>query len=310
MVAKPNGFGTTEQNELDLSEPDRLIGLLMDEGLQLLNVTVGNPYYNPHVNRPYRKGGYEAPEAATVGLARFETIEKHIKERFQEPNAEHWLGTDQYGRDVLTRILYGAKYSLSVGIVSMAIACGVGSTLGLIAGYYGGWIENIILRTCEVFVGIPTILLGVAIMTAFGQSLGVLMWAIGLVYVPLFARTARAAVLPVRNEEYIEAARMAGVSDMGIIFKHILPNSLSPIIVRTTMGVASGVLSASSLSFLGMGVPVPAPEWGAMLSNGREFIRDHSYLTLFPGLAIMIVVLALNLIGDGVRDALDPKLRR
>jgi len=237
-------------------------------------------------------------------------VEQHIKERFQEPNAEHLLGTDQYGRDVLTRILYGAKYSLSVGIVSMAIACTVGSTLGLIAGYYGGWVENIILRTCEVFVGIPTILLGVAIMTAFGQSLGVLMWAIGLVYVPLFARTARAAVLPVRSEEYIEAARMAGVSDMGIIFKHILPNSLSPIIVRTTMGVASGVLSASSLSFLGMGVPVPAPEWGAMLSNGREFIRDHSYLTLFPGLAIMITVLAFNLVGDGLRDALDPKLKR
>lgn len=237
-------------------------------------------------------------------------VEQHIKERFQEPNSEHWLGTDQYGRDVLTRILYGAKYSLSVGLVSMAIACSVGSSLGLIAGYYGGWIENIILRTCEVFVGIPTILLGVAIMTAFGQSLGVLMWAIGLVYVPLFARTARAAVLPVRAEEYIEAARMAGVSDMGIIFKHILPNSLSPIIVRTTMGVASGILSASSLSFLGMGVPVPAPEWGAMLSNGREFIRDHSYLTLFPGLAIMITVLAFNLVGDGLRDALDPKLKR
>lgn len=237
-------------------------------------------------------------------------VEQHIKERFQEPNSEHLLGTDQYGRDVLTRILYGAKYSLSVGLVSMAIACSVGSSLGLIAGYYGGWIENIILRTCEVFVGIPTILLGVAIMTAFGQSLGVLMWAIGLVYVPLFARTARAAVLPVRAEEYIEAARMAGVSDMGIIFKHILPNSLSPIIVRTTMGVASGILSASSLSFLGMGVPVPAPEWGAMLSNGREFIRDHSYLTLFPGLAIMITVLAFNLVGDGLRDALDPKLKR
>lgn len=235
---------------------------------------------------------------------------QHIKERFQSPSSAHWFGTDQYGRDVLVRILYGAKYSLAVGIVSVAIACAVGASLGLIAGYYGGLVENIILRVCEVFMGIPSVLMGIAIMSAFGQSIGVLMLAIGLVYVPMFARTARAAVLPVRGEEYIEAARVAGVSDFGIIFKHVLPNALSPIIVQTTMGVASGILTASSLSFLGLGVPVPAPEWGAMLSNGREYIRDNGYLTLFPGLAIMVTVLAFNLMGDGLRDALDPKLKQ
>lgn len=237
-------------------------------------------------------------------------VQQDIMNRLQVPSGEHLLGTDQYGRDVFVRILYGAKYSLTVGIVSVAISCLLGSTLGLIAGYYGGIVENIILRACEVFMGIPSILLGIAIMSAFGQSLAVLMFAIGLVYVPMFARTARAAVLPVREQEYIEAAKVSGVSDLGIIFTHVLPNSMSPIIVQITMGVANGILTASSLSFLGLGVPVPAPEWGAMLSSGREFIRDYGYLTFFPGLAIMITVLAFNLMGDGLRDALDPKLKQ
>lgn len=237
-------------------------------------------------------------------------VQQNIMNRLKKPSAENIMGTDQYGRDILVRILYGAKYSLSVGIVSTAISCLVGSTLGLIAGYYGGITENVILRVCEVFVGIPSILLGIAIMSAFGQSLAVLMFAVGLVYVPMFARTARAAVLPVRDQEYIEAARVSGVNDLTIIFSHVLPNSLSPIIVQVTMGVANGILTASSLSFLGLGVPVPAPEWGAMLSSGREFIRDYSYLSFFPGLAIMVTVLAFNLMGDGLRDALDPKLKQ
>jgi peptide/nickel transport system permease protein len=237
-------------------------------------------------------------------------VQQDILNRLQEPSSEHILGTDQYGRDIFARILYGAQYSLAVGIVSVAISCLIGSTLGLFAGYYGGMIENIILRTSEVFVGIPSVLLGIAIMAAFGQSIVVLMLAIGLVYVPMFARTARAAVLPVREQEYIEAAKVSGMSDLNIIFTHVLPNSLSPIIVQITMGVANGILTASQLSFLGLGVPVPAPEWGAMLSSGREFIRDYSYLTFFPGLAIMLTVLSFNLMGDGLRDALDPKLKQ
>lgn len=238
-------------------------------------------------------------------------VQQDIMNRFLPPlSPGHLLGTDQYGRDELIRVLYGAKYSLAVGIVSVAISCLLGSSLGLIAGYYGGAVENIILRVCEVFMGIPSVLLGVAIMAAFGQSLAVLMLAVGLVYVPMFARTARAAVLPVRDEEYIEAAKVSGVSDLKIIFGHVLPNSLSPIIVQVTMGVANGILSASFLSFLGLGVPVPAPEWGAMLSSGREYIRDYGYLTTFPGIAIMVTVLAFNLMGDGLRDALDPKLKQ
>ena len=229
---------------------------------------------------------------------------------FLKPSAEHPFGTDNYGRDQFARVMYGARYSLSVGVVATAISCVLGSTLGMIAGYYGGLTENVIMRTCDVFVGIPSILLGIAIMSAFGQSIMVLMWAIGLVYVPMFARISRAAVLPVRDQEYIEAARVTGVSDLGIMFKHVLPNALSPIIVQTTMGVANGILTASNLSFLGLGIPVPAPEWGAMLSSTRNYIRDYGYLTLFPGLAIMITVLAFNLMGDGLRDALDPKLKK
>ena len=237
-------------------------------------------------------------------------VQQDLTQRFIKPNAEHIFGTDQYGRDVLTRVLYGAKYSLAVGIVSVAISCAIGATLGLIAGYYGGVIENVIMRFCDIFMGIPSVLLGIAIMSAFGQSLIVLMLAVGLVYMSAFARTARSAVLPVREQEYIEAAKVAGVSDLKIIFSHVLPNSLSPIIVQVTMGVANGILTASFLSFLGLGVPVPAPEWGAMLSSARQYIRDYSYLTNFPGLAIMITVLAFNLMGDGLRDALDPKLKQ
>ncbi len=237
-------------------------------------------------------------------------VKQHVKEKFQKPSAEHWFGTDNYGRDVFTRVIYGAKYSLSVGVVAVAISCIVGVTLGLIAGYYGGFIEDLILRFCEVFTGIPSILMGVALMTAFGQSIGVLMLAIGLVYSPMYCRTTRAAVLPVRDQEYIEAARVAGVGDLGIMFNHVLPNALSPIIVQVTMGVASAILCASGLSFLGLGIPIPMPEWGAMLSEGREFMRDYMYLTIFPGLAIMITVLSFNLMGDGLRDALDPKLKQ
>lgn len=237
-------------------------------------------------------------------------VAQNLEVRFQTPSLEHPFGTDHYGRDQFTRVAYGASYSLLVGIVAVAISCAIGSTLGMVAGYYGGLAETVIMRTCDVFVGIPSILLGVAIMSAFGQSIGVLMWAIGLVYVPMFARIARAAVLPVRDQEYIEAARVIGVGDLAIIFKHVLPNALSPIIVQTTMGVANAILTASNLSFLGLGIPVPAPEWGAMLSETRAYIRDYGYLTLFPGLAIMITVLAFNLMGDGLRDALDPKLKK
>lgn len=237
-------------------------------------------------------------------------IEFHTKERLQQPSKAHPFGTDEYGRDILKRILYGTKYSIAIGFVAVLIALAGGVFLGSIAGYYGGIIEDLIMRVCDIMSSIPTILLGVVIVAAIGGSVGSLMIAIGISAISGFARITRASILTIKNQEYIESAKAMGLSDLRIIFGHVLPNCLSPIIVQTTLKVGNAVVSASSLSFLGMGVPAPKPEWGTMLSAGREFLRKSSYMTLFPGLAIMITVLAFNLVGDGLRDALDPKLKK
>lgn len=232
------------------------------------------------------------------------------KQMLLHPCEGNPFGTDQYGRDIFKRIIYGAHYSLMVGIVAVVVALLVGGVLGLIAGYFGGITENIIMRGCDVFASIPSLLLAICISTAFGSSVWVLMLAVGLVSVPSFARVARASVMTVRDKEFVEASRAVGASGFRIMFSHILPNAMAPIIVQATMRVGSAIIVAASLSFLGMGVPIPAPEWGAMLSDGRAMIRDYSYMTMYPGLAIMITVLAINLIGDALRDAMDPKLKR
>lgn len=237
-------------------------------------------------------------------------ISQSIKDRLQRPSAEHWMGTDEYGRDVFCRLVYGAKFSVMVGFVAVAISLVLGVTLGAIAGYYGGITENVIMRALDIFGAIPSVLMGIVIVSALGANIFNLMLAVGLTSVPGFARVTRAAVLTVRNQEYVEASRAIGISEGKIIFSHILPNCLSPIIVQTSLRVGGAIISASSLSFLGLGMPEPTPEWGSMLSAGRQYLRGNSYLTLFPGLAIMITVLAFNMLGDGLRDALDPKLKR
>jgi len=237
-------------------------------------------------------------------------VKQIVKERLQTPSFKHPFGTDQYGRDIWLRVLYGARYSLSVGIVAVAVSMAIGGVLGIIAGYFGGWVEGIIMRCCDIFSSIPSMLLAICISTAFGANMFILMISVGVVSVPAFARVARASVMTVRDQEFIEAARAIGASKINIMFRHILPNSLAPIIVQVTMRVGSAIITAASLSFLGLGVPAPAPEWGAMLSEGRSFIRDYSHMTLFPGLAIVLTVLSINLIGDGLRDAMDPKLKR
>lgn len=237
-------------------------------------------------------------------------IGQNIREKLQAPSLQHWFGTDEMGRDLFWRIVYGSRYSLAIGFVAVLVSLIIGVPLGAIAGYYGKTTETIIMRFTDIFSAVPAILMAVVVVSMLGSSTINLMIAVGISSVPGFVRTTRAAVLTVRNQEYIEAARALGKSDLYIIFFHVLPNCLSPIIVQTTLRVASAIVSASSLSFLGLGIQPPAPEWGALLTAGKSYIRGYSYLTLFPGLAIMITVLAFNLVGDGLRDAMDPKLKR
>ena len=239
-----------------------------------------------------------------------QVIAQHVSERLQTPSATHLMGTDDKGRDIFYRLLYGTRYSLAVGFVAVCIALVLGVTLGSIAGFFGGGIENLIMRTTDIFAAVPSLLMGICIVSALGASTLTLMIAVGLTSVPQFVRITRAAVLTVRGQDYVESAKAIGIPDWKIIMRHIVPNCLSPIIVQTTLRIGSAIITASSLSFLGMGVPSPAPEWGSMLSAGRNFLRGYSYMTFFPGLAIMITVLAFNLVGDGLRDAMDPKLKR
>ena len=234
---------------------------------------------------------------------------QNLREKLQGPSLKHWFGTDELGRDLFWRVVYGTRYSLAIGFVAVLISAVVGVPLGAVAGYYGGKLETIIMRLADIFSAIPSILLAIAIVSLLGRTTVNLMLAIGIAAVPQFTRVTRASVLTVKSQEYVEAARALGKTDMYIIFKHILPNCLSPIIVQTTLRIAGAIVSASSLSFLGVGVRPPSPEWGALLNAGKDLIMGYSYLCLFPGLAIMITVLAFNMVGDGLRDAMDPKLK-
>ena len=237
-------------------------------------------------------------------------VKVNLSQKLIAPCLEFPCGTDNMGRDILARIVHGARYSLAVGLAATVFGLVVGVFFGAIAGYYGGALEDVIMRANDILSSIPAILMGIVIVSALGVSLPNLMMAIGITSVPQFVRITRASVLTVRNQEYIEALHATGLSEARIIGMHVLPNCLSPIIVQITLRIGSAVIAASSLSFLGLGVPAPAPEWGAMLSVGRQFIRTASYMTIFPGLAILITVLAFNLLGDGLRDALDPKLKK
>jgi peptide/nickel transport system permease protein len=237
-------------------------------------------------------------------------IAQNIANRLQHPSPEHPFGTDALGRDVMGRVIWGARYSLAIGVVSVLIALVIGVILGAAAGYIGGLFEDVVMRFMDIFSAIPSVLMAIAIVSSLGKSTFNLMVAVGVASAPAFVRVARASVLTVRGEEYIESAKAIGMRDWKIVLIHILPNCLSQIIVQATLRVASAIISAASLSFLGLGVPAPAPEWGSMLSEGRAYIRDYNYLMVFPGVAIMLTVLSLNLIGDGLRDALDPKLKR
>lgn len=235
---------------------------------------------------------------------------QNLNEVMQPPNWHHLLGTDEYGRDIFSRIVYGSRISLEIGFVAVAFSVILGGLIGALAGYYGGQVDNVLMRLMDIILAIPGVLLAIAIVNALGPSLVNVMIAVGIAAIPTYARVVRASVLTVRDREFVEAARAVGENDLSIIFGYIIPNCLSPIIVQVTLGVAYAILNAAGLSFLGLGLQPPTPEWGAMLSEGRQYIFNAYWLTLFPGLAIVLVVLALNMFGDGLRDALDPRLKQ
>ena len=236
-----------------------------------------------------------------------QVIKQDIMNRLQAPSSEHWFGTDEMGRDIFARTMYGAKYSLKIGFSASIVSLAIGLVIGAVAGYYGGWIDMIIMRIMDVLLAIPGTLLAIAIVASLGSSITNLIIAMSISGIPGFSRIVRSSVLTVKDNEYIEAARAIGATDRTIIFGHVLPNGMAPLIVQATLRVANVILSTAGLSFLGLGVPAPHPEWGALLTNARSYIRDYSYMCLFPGLAIMTTILSLNLFGDGLRDALDPK---
>lgn len=242
-------------------------------------------------------------------LSPFDPYEIQLENKLQPPSFEHWMGTDDKGRDILSRILYGSRLSMGVGFAAVAFGAFFGILFGLIAGYYGKWVDSVIMRCMDVLLAFPGILLALAIISALGPGLINVTIAVGAFSVPLFARIVRGSTLEVKQLEYVDAIRSLGAKDSTIIFRHILPNILSPIIVQGTLRIATAILSAAGLSFLGLGAQPPSSEWGTMLSAGRDFLFSAPYIAIFPGVAIAILVLGFNIFGDGLRDALDPRMK-
>ena len=238
-----------------------------------------------------------------------EAIRINVPNRLHSPSAAHIFGTDELGRDIMARIVHGARISLVVGCAAIAFALFVGGALGAIAGYSGGKIDDVIMRCMDVFLCLPDVLLALAIVAAFGTNLVNLTIAIGLAFTPKFSRLVRSAVMTVRGIEYVEAARAIGATNTHIITHHVLINCFGPIMVQVTLYVANAILTISALSFIGLGIQAPIPEWGNMLASGRVYMRDYAYIVIAPGMAIFMTILSLNLLGDGLRDALDPRLK-
>ncbi|WP_293868858.1 ABC transporter permease [uncultured Alsobacter sp.] len=230
-----------------------------------------------------------------------------MRERFAMPSAAHWLGTDNFGRDLWTRIIFGARISLSIALISVSAAAAIGSAIGLVAGYFGGWIDLVLMRVTDVFLGFPALILALAIVAVMGPGVLNVSIALIIVFWTEYARVVRSATLVLREQAYVTAARALGASHFRIITKEILPNTVGPIIVLTTLGLGTAILSESALSFLGFGVPPPQPTWGWTLAYGTRFIRSEPWLSIVAGMAIMLTVLAFNLLGDGLRDLLDPR---
>lgn len=242
-------------------------------------------------------------------IAPFDFKTQDLNAVFVKPNATHWFGTDNFGRDIFSRVVYGSRISLQIGFIAVGIALFIGGFIGAVSGYFGGIFDILFMRLVDVMLAVPTILLAISIVAVLGPGITNLMIAVGVSSVPSYARIVRANVMSIKQMQYIEAARAMGSTNFRIILKHVIPNTLAPVIVQSTIGVAGAILSAAGLGFIGLGIQPPNPEWGSMLNAGRHFIRDYPHLTTYPGLAIMITILSLNLLGDGLRDVLDPKLK-
>jgi peptide/nickel transport system permease protein len=240
-------------------------------------------------------------------LAPYDPVEMRLVDQFLPPSQEHLLGTDEFGRDIFSRILYGARISLQVGIIAVGIAAVIGTAVGLASGFYGRWFDMVSQRIIDVLLAFPGLLLALAIIAILGPGLENVMIAVGIGSIPTYARLVRGQTLSIKQKEYVEAATAIGASDTRLLVRHIFPNVVSPIIVLSSLGVAYAILSAAALSFIGLGAQPPTPEWGAMLSQGRDYMREQWWITTFPGVAIAITVLGFNLLGDGLRDALDPQ---
>lgn len=251
--------------------------------------------------------GFLVMAALAPILAPYDPLEQALYNRLAPPSLSHPFGTDDFGRDILSRVIYGSRISLRIGVVAVMIALVIGTVIGLTAGYWGGLLDQGLMRAMDLLLAFPSILLAIGIVAVLGPGLENAMLAIGIVAVPQYARLVRASALSVREMDYVQAARALGASDWRILFVAVLPNCLTPLIVQATLGLATAILDAAGLSFLGLGAQPPTPEWGAMLSHGRELIMRAPWVLTFPGLAIFVLVLAFNLFGDGVRDALDPK---
>ncbi len=243
-------------------------------------------------------------------IAPYTYFEQDPENKFLGPNVKNLMGTDQLGRDIFSRVVYGARISIEIGFSSVLIASVLGTLIGAYAGFYGGKFDEIIMRIMDIILSIPSLVLAIALAAALGNGMFNLILAVSLSSVPSYAKVVRSGVISIKEKEYIESALVSGANKNRILFVHILPNCLGPIIVQATIGVGTSILSAASLSFIGMGIEAPRPEWGQMLSEARSYIRDYPYMSLFPGLSIAITILLLNIVGDSLRDALDPKLRR
>ena len=241
-------------------------------------------------------------------IAPYHYDDQNLDRALQFPSKDFWFGTDNFGRDILSRMIYGSRVSLQVGLIAVAFSALFGCTLGAISAFYKRF-DNLIMRIVDGLASIPYLLLAIAVAAALGPGIKNLLLAVGISTIPAYARVTRAAALAVMETEFVEAARSIGASNFRIIVRHIMPNAFSPIIVQATLGIANAIMTAACLSFLGLGIQPPSPEWGAMLSSGRVFIRDYWYMTVIPGVVLMLVVYALNVLGDGFRDAFDPRLK-